>query len=263
MFVNPDLGLHQDTPAHLAVERARGDTKGLAGIPTLRHSSNGCMWDKVEKYLQAAVSGLGLTMAASTRQEGPLWDLTCPWRTEVMKSCPQTSSGPILWTWDTAPDRYWGFSTTVEVPEAVQRSLTRMLQVPSCHPEPDWTDSLLIPSKAQCTSWAMVSHSSAPWAFPSLGCTHVDAHTIPFWDREKAAVFQISAIKSFCVLHLSETCWTGQLQNSYRGGYQSIFQSIATISRQQTAAFFILLIHPLEVIHNSLGLTPVLNTCFT
>lgn len=71
MFVNPNLGAHQDTPAHVAVERARADTKGLAGIPTLRHTCNGYMWDKVEKYLQAAVSGLGLTLAAGTQAPGP------------------------------------------------------------------------------------------------------------------------------------------------------------------------------------------------
>lgn len=57
MFANPNLGPHQKTPVPVAVERARGGTKGLAGIPILRHTRNGCMWDKVEKYLQQLCLG--------------------------------------------------------------------------------------------------------------------------------------------------------------------------------------------------------------
>lgn len=64
MFVNPSLGLHQKTSAQVPVERAGG------GTPILRHTCNGCMWDKMQKYLQAAVSGLGLTMAAGTQAGG-------------------------------------------------------------------------------------------------------------------------------------------------------------------------------------------------
>lgn len=82
MFVNPNL----KTAVPVAVERARGDTKGLAGIPTLRHTCNGCMWDKVEKYLQQLCLGWVWPWLLAHRQEGPLQDLTCPGRTEVVKS---------------------------------------------------------------------------------------------------------------------------------------------------------------------------------
>lgn len=94
MFANPNLGPHQKTPVPVAVERARGGTKGLAGIPILRHTRNGCMWDKVEKYLQQLCLGWVWPWLLAHRQEGPLQDLTCPGRTEVVKSMPTNELWP-------------------------------------------------------------------------------------------------------------------------------------------------------------------------
>lgn len=79
----------------------------------------------------AAVSGLGLTMAAGTGRRGPLQDLTCPGRTEVVKSMPTNE----LWSHPVSclghsPWEIWSFSKIVVVPEAAQRSLKMML-VPS------------------------------------------------------------------------------------------------------------------------------------
>lgn len=184
------------------------------------------------------------------------------------------SSGPILWAaWDEAAETYWSFSKIVMVLEAAQRSLKMMLNslryppatqnhlaglTLSFHPFLGSADKLSHGVSLLCSLGF-----STPWLH-----THVDVHSastqhISFWEREKNTVFQVSAVKSFHVLHLSETCWFGQLWNSYRAWYQSIFKSIAVIFWQQTAAFSILLIHPHQAIPNSLGLTPVLNTCYT
>lgn len=114
MCVTPNLEPHQKTPAHVAVERARGDSKGLAGISTLRHICNGCTWDNVKKHLCLAWVWPWLL---AHRQEGPLQHLTCPGRTEVMKSMPTNKLWPSLWAaWDTAPDRYWVPSGTLLSP---------------------------------------------------------------------------------------------------------------------------------------------------
>lgn len=79
----------------------------------------------------------------------------------------------------------------------------------------------------------------------TTGCAqslHPSLQHITLRVREEATVFQTTAIKSFHVLHFLLFI-PPTTKQSYSMISKLVFKSIATISWQQTAAFFILLIH--------------------